>query len=132
MKVTNGDIFNSGESLGMLSRMRLPVLVSLQVAKLSSKLNETTRIIEGVRNGLVNTYGQQQESGEVVVVFPNDPLNRPVSPDWEKFVTEFNELMSQEVELDVGKIKLPQEVDGKSLQIEPSILIALEKFIDVE
>ena len=132
MKVTNGDILNSGVSLSMLSGMRLPVLVSLQVAKLTIKLKEPLAVIENVRNGQINQYGQQQGSGEVSVIVPNDPLGRPVSPGWEKFASEFNELITQEVEIDVGKIKLPQEVDGKPLQIEPSILIALEKFIEVE
>ena len=132
MKVTNREISNSRESLGILSRVKLPILVSLQVAKVASKLNEPMEVIENVRNGLVNQYGQQQGSKETVVIMPNDLLNRPISPDWEKFVGEFNELMSQEVEIDIEKIKLPQEVDGKPLQIEPSILIALEKFIDVE
>jgi len=112
--------------------MKLPVLVSLQIAKLTSKLNEPIRVIENVRSGLIRQHGQQQESGETVVIMPNDPLGRPVSPDWEKFVSEFNELMSQEVEIEAEKIKLPREIDGKPLQIEPSILIALEKFIEVE
>jgi len=132
VKVTNEEILNSRESIVMLSGMKLPVMVSLQIAKFSHKASEPFVVFETVRNGLINRYGQQQESGEVAVIFPNDPLGRPASPDWEKFVSELNELMSQEVELDVEKIKLPQEIDGKPLQIEPSILIALEKFIDVE
>jgi len=116
----------------MLSGMKLPVMISLQVAKLASKLSEPTRVIEDVRLGLVNKYGQTQESGEVAVIFPNDPLGRPTSLDWQNFAKEFEELMSAETEIDAEKIKLPQEIDGKPLQIEPSILIALEKFIDVE
>lgn len=132
MKVTNEEIFNGRDSLRLLSQMRLPVLVSLQVARLVSKLNEPVRILEGVRNSLVNQYGQRQESGEVTVVIPNDLLNRPVSPGWENFLKELGELMAQEIEVDAEKVKLPQEVDGKPLQIEPSILIALERLIEVE
>ena len=132
MKVTNGEIFNSRESLQILLGARLPVLVSLQVADLVMKLNDPFVAIETVRTVLVNIYGQKQESGEMVVVFPGDPLDRPTSPDWEKFVAETKKLMAQTVNLDVKKVKLPIEIDGKPLQIEPSILIALDKFIDVE
>jgi len=132
VKVTNGEIYNSRESLEMLSMMSLPVLVSLQVAKLSSKLNGLRGIIESVRIGLVNKHGQTQESEEMVVIFPNDPLCRPVSPDWEKFASEYSKLMTTEAEVDAEPIRLPREVDGKPLLIQPSILIALEKFIEVE
>jgi len=38
----------------------------------------------------------------------------------------------QETELVVTQISLPSEVDGKPLNIEPSILMALEKFVEVE
>lgn len=107
-------------------------MVSLQVAKLVSKLNEPFAVIGNVQNGLVTTYGQRQESGEVAVIMPNDPIRRPISPDWEKFIKERNELMAKEEEIDIVKVKLPQEIDGKPFQIEPSILIALEKFIEVE
>lgn len=131
MEVINGDIFECKESIQILSGMRLPVKVSLQVAKLIRKLNDPYADIEKVRNGLIETYGQEQKSGELAVIFPTDILKRPVSPDWEKYVAEHDELMAQKVTVDAEKIQLPSEVDGKLLQIEPSILMALEKFIDV-
>lgn len=131
MKVTSGEVFDGWESLQILSGMKLPVKVSLQVAKLARKLNDSYAVVEEVRNKLVRTYGQAQKSGELAVIFPTDMLSRPVSPDWEKFAREHDELMAQTVELDVEKIQLPSVIDGKPLQIEPRILMALEKFIDI-
>lgn len=128
MKVTNGEIFNSVKSLNKLAGMKLPVKTSLQVAKLASKLSEPLKEIDSVRQGLVKTYGISFE--------PDDAGNTTIKSEVEgnvlKYVTEINELTSLGTEIVVGKIKLPTEVDGKALEIEPSILIALEKFIEVE
>ena len=106
-------------------------MVSLQVAKLTVKLREPAMVVESVHNKLVDTYGQEQKGGGVLVITPNDPQGRPTSPDWEKFSCERDKLMAQTVELDIEKIKLPTRVNGESLQIEPSLLMALEKFIDI-
>ena len=131
MEITNEEILNSREPLQMLSGMKLPVKVSFQIAKLAVKLNEPYGIATEVKNKLINQYGQEQKGGEVSVVMPNDLLHRPVTPNWEKFLVEYNELLAQKVELDIEKVQLPSEIDGKPLQIEPSILMALGKFIDI-
>ena len=131
IKVTNRELADSMQFIGMLSSMKWPVLVGLEIATLVSSLREPARIIDEVHNSLVDRYGQKQESGEMAVIMPQDPGRRPLSTEWEKFRSEHKKLMAQEVELSIEKIKIPQEIDGKPLQIEPSILIALEKFIDV-
>jgi len=128
MKVTNGEIFNSVESLNKLAGMKLPVKTSLQVAKLVNKLNEPLKEIDSVRQGLVKTYGITFEPDEA----GNTTIKSKDEGDVLKYVTEVNELVNLGRELVVEKIKLPTEVDGKALEIEPSILIALEKFIEVE
>jgi len=131
MELTNAEIFICSEPLQTLASKDLPVLVSLQVAKLSAKLNDPLAIIQNVFNKLVDTYGERQEGGEIAVIGPNDILRRPISPGWDKFVQERDKLLTQTVELDVEKIQLPLEVDGKPLKIAPSVLMALDKFIDV-
>lgn len=131
IEVTNREIADSMVSLSMLSGMKLPVLVGLQVCKLVSKLREPAKIIDEVHNSLIDRYGQKQKTGEIAVIFPNDLGHRPESAEWKKFREEDKLLMAQTVELDTGKIQLPSKIDGKPLQIEPSILIALEKFLDV-
>lgn len=131
MEVTNGDIYSSRESLQIMVGMRLPIKVSLQVVKLVGKLNVVLDEVDQVRNRLVQDYGEENKGGVQEVIPPNDPRGRPKSPNFEKFDVEFKELMAQTVEIDMKKIRLPSEVDGKPLQIEPSILMALEKFLDV-
>lgn len=127
MKLTNGEIFNSVEPLKKLMGIKLPVKTSLQVAKLVSKLQEPLNEINSVRQGLVKTYGITFEKDEVgITIKSEDEANVP------KYLAEMDELGSIETELVIDKVKLPTQVDGKALEIEPLILIALGKFIDVE
>jgi len=132
MKLTNGDIFSASEPLKKLMDIKLPVKTSYQLAKLASKLNEQLKVIDEVRNGLVRSYGEEKD-GKIEVM--------PENPNFPKFVDEFNELMAQEVEVVFEKVKLPETVAAtcdkchhnmdKALEIEPSALMALDKFIEV-
>lgn len=132
VKVKNQDMIDSREALQMLAQKSLPVLVSIQVAKLGLAFSGPFSIFEEVRNALIKEYGQVQEGGQRVVIFSNDALGRPESPNHQGFAKKLTELLGQEFDLPDIKVKLPQEIDGKALQIEPSILMALEKFIEVE
>lgn len=127
MIVTNGEIYNTVEPLNKLAGMKLPVKTSLQVVKLINKLSEPLKEIDSVRQGLVKTYGisfAKDKDG-------NTTIKSKTDGNVLKYVTEVNELVSLETEIVVEKVKLPTEVDGKALEIEPSVLIALEKFIEV-
>ena len=134
MKLNNGEIFNAWEALNKLTPegTKFPVRVSMAIVKLRTKLSEPYKEIEEVRNGLIKTYGKE-EGGQT-----------RVDPEYEgfpKFVEEFNELMAQEVEVVIEKVKLPEKVAttcdkckhnmDKMLEIEPSVLMALEKFVEV-
>ena len=133
MKLTNGDIFGSQEPLKKLVGERLPVKVSYSLAKLVMKLNEQFKVIEEVRNGLIKKYGKTDEKGQTQV--------EPDGENFPKFVGEFNELMSQEVEMVVEKVKLPEKVAAtcdachhnmdKLYEVEANVLIALDKFVEV-
>lgn len=125
MKVLNGDIFNAKEPLEKVIQLPLPVKTSLQVAKFANKLGEELKAIEDVRMGLIQKYGKKSEDGQQISV-------DQTSPNYGKFIDEFNELMMTKTELVVDKIKLPSNVDGKELNIEPATLMALEKFIELE
>ena len=123
MKVTNRDLFAARAPLQALVNTKLPVSVSFKLARVALKINEQYQVIEEVRSGLIKKYGTVNEEGQVAVV--------ETDADFPKFLEEFNELMSIEVEMVIDKVKLPTEVDGKPLEIEPVILMALEKFIEV-
>ena len=120
MKLTNGEIFNAKEPLGKLVREKMPVKTSYGLAKLAAKLNDQLSIVEKVRQGLIQTYGGKD---------PDNPMQIRISPQSEnfpKFAEEYGELMSQEVEVVIDVVTLPD-----TLEIEPSILMALDKFVKI-
>ena len=120
MKLTNGEIFNAKAPLETLLKEKFPVKVSYGLAKLASKLNDQLQVSEKVRQGLIETYGEKN---------PDNPQQISVSPQsegWPKFAEEYGELMSQEVEIVFDVVTLPD-----TLEIEPTVLMALEKFIKV-
>ena len=120
MKLTNGEIFNAREPLQKLMAEKFPVKVSYGLAKLAAKLDEQLQVIEKVRQGLIQTYGE---------VNPDNPQQISVNPQSEnfsKFAEEYGELMAQEVEIVIDEVVLPE-----TLEVEPSVLMALEKFIKV-
>ena len=120
MKLTNAEISNAKEPLQELVKHKFPVKTSLELVKLVHKLNEFLIPIEQVRDGLIKTYGTPD---------PKNPQNIQIQPgdeNWAKFTEEFAELMTQEVEVVFTKVKLPE-----TLEIEPAIVMALEKFITI-
>jgi len=135
MKLTNGEIFTAREPLGKLMEERFPVKVSYGLAKLANKLSEQLKVIEEVRNGLIKTYGEADKDN------PQQIKVDPQGDNFQKFVGELNELFAQEVEVVFDKIKLPEKVAAtcdackhnmdKMLEIEPSVLMALERFVEV-
>ena len=135
MKLNNGDIFGAREPLQKLIEQKFPVMVSYKLSKLVTKLSEQLKVIEEVRNGLIKTYGEADKDN------PQQVRVDPSSENFGKFAAEFNELMSQEVEVVFEKVKLPEKVAAtcdkcnhnmdKALEIEPSVLMALEKFFEV-
>ena len=135
MNLTNGEIFNAKEPLQKLMEVKLPVKASYDVAKLANKLNEQLKVIGDVRTGLIKTYGK-----------PNPENSQEISVDpqgegFAKFAEEMDTLLAQEVEVVFDKVKLPEKVAAtcdkcdhnmdKAFEIEPSVLMALEKFIEV-
>jgi len=120
MKLTNGEIFNAKEPLQKLTAEKLPVKVSYGLAKLVAKLNEQLQVIEQVRQGLITTYGERDPEN------PNRTRVNPSSDKYPKFVTEYGELMKQEVEIVLDVVTLPE-----TLEIEPSVLMALDKFVKI-
>lgn len=122
MKLTNGEIFGAWEALLKLMAERFPVKTAYGLAKLANKLQDQYQIIEGVKNGLIKTYGK--EEGEQIKV-------DPTSENFPKFVSEVEELMNQEVEIVLSKVCLPEKVDERTIEIEPTVLMALEKFVEV-
>jgi hypothetical protein len=125
MKLSNGEIFAAGKPLEALSKERLPIRSSYRIAKLIKECASNLEIIEKLRIGLVQKHGEKDDKGNFSV--------KPNTEAWAKFIADMDILFSQEVEIDFGeKIEIPFEVDGKSINIEPNILIQLDKFITIK
>jgi len=126
MKLLNGEIFDAREPLQKLIEKELPVKVAYGLAKMSNRLNEQFKIIEDVRQGLIRKYGEADEE------HPQKMAVKLESENYPKFVAEMSELMNQEVEVVFDVVNLPLEVDGKPLQLEAAVFMALEKFVSIE
>ncbi len=137
MKLNNGEIYGDWDALNRLTPegTKFPVKVSLGIVKLRTKLGDAYKEIEEVRNGLIKTYGTPDPENAQNIKVEQDSKNFP------KFAEEMNELFAQEVEVVFDKINLPEMVAStcdkcshnmdKMLEIEPSVLGALEKFVEV-
>ncbi len=158
MKLTNGEIFltrhgmdrdgNPVDALGELLQQKLPVKVSYDLAKLAQKLQGYIEPISEVKGGLVKQYGSIQANGRPgisMIIEIKDEDGKVTStepnPQWQKFTEEYAELMAQEVEVVFTPVSLPEKVAAtcdkcnhnmdKALEIQPSILMVLEKFITI-
>jgi len=121
MKLTNGDIFFAAEPLKVLLRQRFPIKTSLALTKMAHKLDAELKVIEEVRTGLFSKYGSPLPNGFAA---PKDG-----DPNQAVFLKEHAELMAQEVEVDIEKLKVLDQLSDDA-KIEPSVLMALEKFIE--
>ena len=132
MKLTNGEIFEARGALRQLLSIKLPVQSALQIAKLSRALVEPLATIDAVRNPAVMTYGKP--TGQ-----PGEFRVDNSCEHWPEYQAEIAELMSQEVEVEISTFKLPEMATIKCkcgnviqapLELEPSILLQLERFIE--
>ncbi len=123
MKLTNEEIYRAREPLEKLLNERFPVKISYRLAIMARKINSQCEIIDTVKNGLIETYGEVDRDN------PKHLEVKPESKNFTKFIGEMEELFAQEVEFVLEKIALPTEIDGKEICIEPSVLVELEKLI---
>jgi len=122
VKLQNRDLQGAVRPLQELIQEKFPVSTSFALAKLVNTLNDPLKVIEDVRQGLIRKYHTTE--GPMAV--------EQGTPEFDKFNTDFNELMDQEVELKFDKVKLPLTIDGHELMIAPASLLALEMFLDMD
>ena len=135
MELNNGEIWMARQPLAKLMEQKFPVMVSYRLAKMANKLNEQLKIIEDTRSALVRTHGEPDKANPKQMSVPQG------SKGFDKFMDEFAELMNQEIEVKFDKVKLPEKVGGtcdscnhnmdRMLEIEPSALMILDKFVEV-
>lgn len=126
MLLKNGEVYAAWEPLTKLLEREWPVKVSYLLAQMARKLRDQYEVIEQVRATLIKKHGSPVEGRR------NQMAVDPSSENIQKFTEEYNDLMEQAVDVDVtGKVKLPTTVDGREVQVEPLVLMALDKFVEV-
>ncbi len=123
MELTNGEIFQTSKALEELSKEKLPLKTSYQVAMLIKKLSDQLSVINKMRLNVIEKYGDKTPENKFTIL--------PSSQNWNKFIEEMNELFMQKIDVDFEKIELPECVDEKEFIIEPTKLLLLEKFIQI-
>lgn len=120
MELTNAEIFNAKGSFEKLLACKLPVKTSYALVKMVTQINEHITIIEQVRSKLIQNYGIEDEKRKGFFRVTQD------CPEYSKFLEEFGELMSQKVNIKIDPVPLPD-----TLEIEPAVLMALDKFVKI-
>ena len=117
VSVSLGELTSMESSLKELVEMHLPIVVSFKLAKIVKAVFAELKDVEEKRRELVKKHGDTKENGDVVV--PEDKIVQ--------FNTEFKELLSVVVEVDIPVIRIHEFGDG--IEIPPRIMIQLESFI---
>jgi len=134
MKVTNAEIWGSQGAIRQMLSQKLPVRASHDFARMAKKLNEQWQVINEERNRLVTIHGEKDKKTGQTQVKVN-------TPEMEAFNKDFQELLAIEVDIDVKPVKLPEVIAAtcdkchhnmdRPFEIEPAILFALDKFVEV-
>ncbi len=143
MKLSNGEVFVAWDGLDRIMQERLPVKVSMGLARIRTAIFPAYKEIAEVRDNLVKMHGEDLPNGQKGLVGPGNPEGKPASPGWPAFVEANTTLMNTEREEDftIEKVKLPDKVsyicssckhvEERTFEIEGAVIIALEKFIEV-
>lgn len=89
MKTTLANIYNNWQAVGKLSAIDLPAKQAYGLARFLKEAGEHYEAVEKQRIKLVEKYGATNDSGQVTVT----------PEQMGDFVTEFNELLSVEVDV---------------------------------
>jgi hypothetical protein len=146
-KLTNAEIWTAQTILPNLLNQKFPVMVSYKLAKLAQKIKEPALVIEETRNALIKKHGKPNDrtgQAEVTQTITETVDGKEVAkpnPAMAAFSEEWAKLLKLEVEVEFDKVKLPDKVAStcdkchhnmdRPLEIEPGILLALDKFVEV-
>mgnify|MGYP001497026414 CR=1 FL=1 len=114
MKVKLGQIVAGSEPLGRLMGEKVGVQTAFRMAGVLKKVQAELETYDETRKGLIEKHGKD---GEI----------KPESKNWEKFLTEMNELLETEVKLDVEKVK---SENLAKIECSATDLVALDWLIE--
>lgn len=124
LELTNGQIIEIAESLAEIAKKELPVKISYWLGRIATKIDVPYRSIMDIRDKLII----KNSGGERII--------NPDHENWEKFLSENDELMNIVNKLDFSPVnipvEIPEKVNGKDVAISLNTLVVLDKLIKVE
>lgn len=112
MKVTLRNIYGASNILGLLVEQQLPIRIAFRLTRLITRLNEEYSNLDTHRKKLVDEYGEIIKESD-----PNNPAYTFSEENQEKFTTEFNDLLDEEVELEWDAISIEDLGTGITLSV---------------
>lgn len=132
MKMTLNEVLENHKSLLEVSGKILPVRFSYAVSKNLKKLETEVKLIQEEQSKLAREYCEKDEEGKPKV---NDKGFLVFGDNAEKFMTEYNEYLNTEIEVDVHKIPFAEieRTEGDRYDIlPPAELMGIEFMIGEE
>ena len=118
MRLSNRDIYDSREALQRLvARSDIPARYGIEIARMAKKLGDEIGIIDKQRVGLVKKYGKPEGRDFVV---------EPDTDEFNKFISEMDELLDADTELEITKARVPNNID-----IPVVDLMYLDSFVEI-
>lgn len=116
MKIKNHFIYNSLDSIKILSKFQFKGVVIYKLAKLLNIIEEQCNFLEFTKNKLILKYG---DNG---AISPNHLNFKP-------FLKEWSDVLTEELEINIEKIKLSDlNLDNNSIPVE--VISKLDWFIE--
>lgn len=125
LTLTNAQIYNAKDPFQKLVLAKMPLMTGYDLISLIKALQPQADILVETRDKLIEQYGEKH---------PNIPGGFQMSPKMKgfvKFSEEFGKLLDLKVEVDVGRVHLPIPIP-RTIAIEPYVLMALEKFVELD
>ena len=104
-------LIESKDSLKKLNTAEgLPFKTALSIAKDIKEIDEVLQVYENKRRELINKYGKKDDNGELIIKNDNIELI-----DHTAFVSEFNALTMEDVDIEVKKIAIDDLENVKNM-----------------
>lgn len=104
-------LIESKDSLKKLNTAEgLPFKTALSIAKDIKEIDEVLQVYENKRRELINKYGKKDDNGELIIKDDNIELT-----DRTAFVSEFNSLTMEDVDIEVKKIAIDDLENVKNM-----------------
>ena len=105
------ELLESKDSLKKLNTAEgLPFKTALYIAKDIKEIDEVLQVYENKRRELINKYGKKDDNGELIIKNNNIELT-----DRTAFVSEFNALTMEDVDIEVKKIAIDDLENVKNM-----------------